>query len=327
MDSAQTPTRTADPSGCPPGVRASAGRLLALSTAGAWSSVARLDFADARLESESLAEPATSGQSARLLSMIGELVEPAQLGGGDGIDAIAFDAGPGAFTGLRVGCAVAQGLGFARGLPLIPVGSLEAAAWASLRRTGAGQAVVLVASDARMGEIYVALCAVQAPQPGALAPSVRLLVAPRVERPDAAPAALSRDEIERTMPELRGWRWLLAGDAWHGLRLDPAWFALAGDATGSLGLDAAAAADARDVAELGLAAWQRGEAVDAALAAPRYVRDKVALDAGEQRRLRESRSAAQAGTAESRQAGNRESTQADGQALGQASGGGLSPVR
>mgnify|MGYP000988283419 CR=1 FL=1 len=146
---------------------------------------------------------------------------------------------------------------------------------------------VLVASDARMGEIYVALCAVQAPQPGALAPSVRLLVAPRVERPDAAPAALSRDEIERTMPELRGWRWLLAGDAWHGLRLDPAWFALAGDATGSLGLDAAAAADARDVAELGLAAWQRGEAVDAALAAPRYVRDKVALDAGEQRRLRE----------------------------------------
>ena len=63
------------------------------------------------------------------------------------LDALAFGAGPGAFTGLRVACGVAQGLAVGAGLPVIPVCGLEAMA-ASL-----GELRVLSLLDARMGEV------------------------------------------------------------------------------------------------------------------------------------------------------------------------------
>jgi tRNA threonylcarbamoyladenosine biosynthesis protein TsaB len=74
------------------------------------------------------------------------------------LDAIAFGRGPGSFTGLRTACAVAQGLGFGAGVPLLPVDALLAVAeearaqqapqWQSLR--------LLALLDARMGELYAA---------------------------------------------------------------------------------------------------------------------------------------------------------------------------
>lgn len=66
------------------------------------------------------------------------------------LDAIALGVGPGAFTGLRLGCSVAQGFALATGLGIVPVGSLDVIAAAQ----SAPQ--VLVATDARMGETYVA---------------------------------------------------------------------------------------------------------------------------------------------------------------------------
>ena len=51
-------------------------------------------------------------------------------------------------------------------------------------------------------------------------------------------------------------------------------------------IDASVMPDARAVAALGAIAFRAGAAVDAALAAPFYVRDKVALDSGEQAALR-----------------------------------------
>src|SRR5919108_2743564 len=66
------------------------------------------------------------------------------------IEAVAFGAGPGAFTGLRIACAVAQGLAFARNLPVIGISTLEALAQES------GAARVVACIDARMREVYYA---------------------------------------------------------------------------------------------------------------------------------------------------------------------------
>ena len=64
------------------------------------------------------------------------------------LDGIAFGAGPGAFTGVRVACGVAQGLGFGANLPVVGVNTLLAVAQAS------GADKVVACLDARMGEIY-----------------------------------------------------------------------------------------------------------------------------------------------------------------------------
>lgn len=64
------------------------------------------------------------------------------------LDGIAFGAGPGAFTGVRIAVGVAQGLGFGANLPVVAINTLMAVAEAS------GQDNVIVCLDARMGEIY-----------------------------------------------------------------------------------------------------------------------------------------------------------------------------
>ena len=63
-------------------------------------------------------------------------------------DGIAFGAGPGSFTGLRIACGVAQGLAFAAELPLIGISTLEALAQKN------DSQYVIACLDARMGEIY-----------------------------------------------------------------------------------------------------------------------------------------------------------------------------
>ena len=64
------------------------------------------------------------------------------------LDAIAFGRGPGSFTGLRVAAAIAQGLAYAQGLPVVPVSSL-----AALAQEAAGDDI-LAAIDARRDEVY-----------------------------------------------------------------------------------------------------------------------------------------------------------------------------
>jgi tRNA threonylcarbamoyladenosine biosynthesis protein TsaB len=93
--------------------------------------------------------------STGLLPAIHALLAEAGIALGE-LDAIAFGRGPGAFTGLRTSCAVAQGLGFGLGRPLLALDSLLVVAEDARRQAGVGDAPfeVAVAMDARMDEVY-----------------------------------------------------------------------------------------------------------------------------------------------------------------------------
>ncbi len=69
------------------------------------------------------------------------------------LEAIAFGRGPGSFIGIRIATGVAQGLAFGLGRPLVPISSLLALAWPTLKEK---RGTVLAVMDARMGEVYAA---------------------------------------------------------------------------------------------------------------------------------------------------------------------------
>jgi tRNA threonylcarbamoyladenosine biosynthesis protein TsaB len=92
-------------------------------------------------------EQAGNAASERILPQIQALLDSANIKLTD-LDGIAFGAGPGAFTGVRIACGVAQGLGFGANLPVVGVNTLLALAEAS------GENQVIACLDARMGEIY-----------------------------------------------------------------------------------------------------------------------------------------------------------------------------
>jgi tRNA threonylcarbamoyladenosine biosynthesis protein TsaB len=89
--------------------------------------------------------------SSRLIPEIQALLVQAGLALQE-LDGIAFGAGPGAFTGLRTSCAVAQGLGFGANVPLLPINTLQAVALHIHAKTS--EQTITAALDARMGEIY-----------------------------------------------------------------------------------------------------------------------------------------------------------------------------
>jgi tRNA threonylcarbamoyladenosine biosynthesis protein TsaB len=158
------------------------------------------------------------------------------------LDAVAFGAGPGSFTGLRTACAVAQGLAFGAGVPVLPVDTLLAVAEDA--RHAHGVTRVQAVLDARMDEVYTAAWSHDGTQWQAHGGAV--LSAPQ------------------DVPLQPGWA--LAGNAFaaYGERL-PA-------ATGRVPALPTAAALLRLAPGL-LAA---GHAVPADQALPRYIRDKVA---------------------------------------------------
>lgn len=262
-------------------------RVLALSTSGTWCSVALYRHGLGDDESDCVSEPLGAQQSMNILAMVDELCRGASLELPQ-LDAIVFDAGPGSFTGLRVACSVAQGLGFALDVPLVAVDSLRALAWQRVR-FGASEATVLAANDARMDEIYVALYRV-----GPLSDDASVVAAAArletIEEPRIVPRARFVDEIDdwlrahRSVVDAR--TLVRAGDAWVDAPTALAW-----DARFGTGLPAAPVAEdayvrADALAELGCADWHDGRAIRAADAAPRYLRDKVALDRDEQRAAR-----------------------------------------
>jgi tRNA threonylcarbamoyladenosine biosynthesis protein TsaB len=192
-------------------------------------------------------EHAGQRHSELIIAFIDAVLREARCGLGD-LSEIAFGAGPGSFTGLRIASGIAQGLGYGRRLPVRAVSSLLALAQAT--RSDAA----LVAIDARMSEVYWAIYRRDA---GA---SWRAVVEPSVSAPDAIPIP-------------RGDEWIAAGD---GLDAYPS---LGARIRESMRVDAQARITARAIAELALEG--EGTLGDAAMAIPHYVRDKVALTTAE----------------------------------------------
>lgn len=225
--------------------------LLAIDTATEVCSVA-IAMGDRVLER---VEAVGQSHSERVLPMVHELLESA----GQSLsrcDAIAFGAGPGAFTGLRIACGIAQGLAFGVGRPAIAVGNLAAVALAA-RAAMPGTRRTLVAIDARMQEVYWALYAMDGHIPSELA------------GPALAPAHELIDICRRYAPDAVAGNALLAFPG-VAARLE---CALAPDARAS----------AASIATLAVGLFAAGGAVPAALAAPIYVRDRVALTISERR--------------------------------------------
>jgi tRNA threonylcarbamoyladenosine biosynthesis protein TsaB len=263
-------------------------RLLAIATSTDWCSVALLRDGPRGPLVDCVSERAGTEHSRRVLPIAQSLLREAGLGLRD-LHAFAFDAGPGSFTGLRIGCGVVQGLGFALEVPVLAVSSLEALAWQ------AGSTRVLAAIDARMNEVYVAALGVSDSGPRLAAP-IGVLAASDAAGFLAqvldAPAAYWRGAADLAAP----------GEADRGGRRDE--LVAIGSAFArhpsladglqrrGVAVEADAFPRADAIAEIGLLRLARGEGLDASLASPIYVRDKVALDVDEQRRLRDRRASA-----------------------------------
>ena len=122
-------------------------KILAIDTATEACSVAL--FVDGMVQE--LFEIIPRQHTERVLPMVDELLKVNQLTIAE-INVIAFNAGPGSFTGVRVGTSVAQGLAFSQNIPVIPVSSLAALAQLAFREEQISK--VLSTIDARMNEVY-----------------------------------------------------------------------------------------------------------------------------------------------------------------------------
>jgi tRNA threonylcarbamoyladenosine biosynthesis protein TsaB len=194
--------------------------VLGLDTATTTAGIAIVD-GDGRVLGE--ARHSTSGRGADLLVAIDEVcraagVAPAALG------AIAIGAGPGSFTGLRIGMATAKGIAFAAGRPLWAVSSLAALA-DDARGELAGDpladaAVICAALDARRGEVFAgcyrrgaALAAERVLAPAELGPWVAELAA--AAAPDGPPALVFAGDALDAHPDLAP---LAAAHSWLAAR-------------------------------------------------------------------------------------------------------------
>lgn len=128
-------------------------RILAMDSSGLVASVAVVE--DGPAESVTVAEYTVNYKkthSQTLLPMLDEVSGMIELDI-DTIDAIAVAAGPGSFTGLRIGSATAKGLGLALKKPLIHVPTLHGLAY---NLCGTGK-VVCPIMDARRGQVYTGI--------------------------------------------------------------------------------------------------------------------------------------------------------------------------
>lgn len=187
-----------------------------------------------------------------ILPMLEALLGDAGLALG-ALDGIAFGAGPGSFTGLRIGCGVAQGLALGADLPVLGISTLLALAAAA-----PGERVI-ACLDARIGEIYHAA----------------------YERRDGLWATVCEPSLgfAQDAPAVSGSGWVGAGSGFlaYGEALQARY---AGQLVSS---NVNVYPQAHEMARLAAPLFRQGLGQDAALAAPLYIRNKVALKTSERK--------------------------------------------
>lgn len=224
--------------------------LLAIDTSADFCSVAAC-------RGEALAsrhEPAGQRQAEMILDLVEAVLGEARLALED-LGGIAYGAGPGSFTGLRVACGVTQGLALARGIGVVSVGTLPA-----LAEEVAGGMIdgkVISCLDAHMGEVYHAAYR-------KTAAGWKEVHAPGVYAPEAVPSVSGS-----------GWTGCGNGFAAYQGRVTARY------ANQLSSLHPEAIPTALAVLRLAAPRFAAGEAMDAAGAVPVYLREKVALKTGE----------------------------------------------
>jgi tRNA threonylcarbamoyladenosine biosynthesis protein TsaB len=195
------------------------------------------------------------GHAEEILGMVDAVLAEAGTSLGS-LDGIAAGIGPGAFTGVRISVAVAQGLAFGAGLPVVGVSTLEALALQLMR---GDVERVLACLDARMGEVYWGCFAAH---PVRL---VALLGALEV----GPPAAVRLADAGR----------------YHGIGRGLAAYPEIGRLEGLtiVARDSRALPNACEIARLGALRLRAGEGLDPAALVPEYLRDKVAMTEAERR--------------------------------------------
>lgn len=124
-------------------------KVLALDSSGIVASVALLED-ETLLAEYTVNYKKTHSQT--LLPMLDEVAKMTELDM-ESIDAIAVAAGPGSFTGLRIGSATAKGLGLALKKPLIPVPTVDALAYNLYDTEG----IICPIMDARRNQVYTGI--------------------------------------------------------------------------------------------------------------------------------------------------------------------------
>jgi len=193
-----------------------------------------------------------AGQTASqlILPQIQGLLDKAQLNLSD-LDGIAFGAGPGSFTGVRIACGVAQGLAFGANLPVVGINVLMALAEAS------GAERVIAASDARMGEVYHAA-----------------YIRKDGDWTEMCAAGVYKPQ---DVPAVEGDDWVGVGTAWkvYDETLREKYQQQVSKTLSEMTPKAEA------IMRLAMPIFARGEAVSASKAAPIYIRNRVALTSKE----------------------------------------------
>jgi tRNA threonylcarbamoyladenosine biosynthesis protein TsaB len=262
-------------------------RLLSLCTSGSKSSVFATRVSStwqAQANATTVVYQEAGRESASVIfRMIDEALAAANF---DDFDLICFDKGPGAFTGVRIGCGVAQGLGFGKNCPVVGVNSLEALALVT--PLNVDEHLSFVAVDARMGEVY---CAAYRLSDGGTAS----LLAPMVCRPDQAVS-----NFQSIIGQNPPMRIQCNGNAFDANSTHPliALWAIDGGSTGKSVCITNLHAEQVAIAGLSILKTQGVDAefgenlsvlrqsFPAAMAAPEYVRNSVALDKEQQAQLR-----------------------------------------